>query len=140
MTLNSNCCNDIDGSHFCIFRIQAMIITCCYFVRTPNGLTFSNLVVLFKWLESDVSGMIQCLLAPPSRRLHFFWFHPWLLPNVHMSMWLLCCNKSLILPRWFMPWVWCKLRWNILLIQSHLIQQITPMRHIKHLVKLIFWA
>jgi len=64
MTLNLNCCNDIDGSHFCIFRIQAMIITSCYFVRTLNGSTFLDLVEPFRWLESDVNGMLQCLLAP----------------------------------------------------------------------------
>ncbi len=64
MTLNLNCCNDIDGSHFCIIRIHAMIITSCYFVSTSNGSTFLYLVVPFTWLESDVNGMFQCLLAP----------------------------------------------------------------------------
>lgn len=65
MTFNLNCCNDGDGSHFCIFRIQATIPTSCYFVRTNNGSAFLDLVVPFRWLESDVSGMLQCLLTPP---------------------------------------------------------------------------
>jgi hypothetical protein len=54
-TLNLNCYNDIDSSHFCMFSVQAITLSSSL-VTALGGPTFLELVLPSKWLVSDDNG------------------------------------------------------------------------------------
>ncbi len=58
-----NCCSLIESPHSYIPRTHATIVTSSSFVNTHVGPIFMFLVIPFKWLEKELNGMFQNLLA-----------------------------------------------------------------------------
>jgi hypothetical protein len=55
--------NLMDNLHSYITKVHATIATYYFYVSTPLGSIFMDLVLLFKWLESEFNGMFHHLLA-----------------------------------------------------------------------------
>ncbi len=53
----------MDSPHFYIANVHLMILTPSFYVSTPLGLIFLDLVFPFKWLEIEFKIMFHILLA-----------------------------------------------------------------------------